>query len=60
MIEACRIGRNRADVGFCRIKGAGQCKQHNKRCAYQQSTAANAGTSHDSREYQAVGAVAAN
>ena len=50
MIETRRIGSNRADVGFCRIKGADQCKQHKKRSACQRSYAASDGASHDSRD----------
>ena len=50
MIETRWIGSNCANVGFCRIKGAEQCKQHKKRSACQRSYAASAGASHDSRD----------
>jgi hypothetical protein len=39
VIETRRIANNCADVGFCRINGAVQCKQH-KCCACQRSNAA--------------------
>jgi hypothetical protein len=38
MIKTRRVGTNCADVGFCRIKGADQYKQHKKRSAYQHRT----------------------